>query len=628
MGQIVSAAAKPKRCNLNKLSQLETPAAGEHILVSSDNSMNAAGQGHFDSYIVGNGRDAATELPLQKFKAEELDEQINGKMITTETTEEIETLANKYINTNLESIPNSSTAKLNGTRCKVISVQEGDVFRIYGTGNTGAIRQWATAGSDKKYIRKSTTEDTRAIPAEVVIEAGEVYLGVNLYNYDSTTDKVVKVIRTTTRNPGMVDEISAIEQDVAEIKGTTITEYTPQALTADTYINMNLDLLPQQKSGTMEGVYSCVIFVEEGERYNIVGVGSSDALGLYAFTDEERNATYKSGELDTRNDGLVVTIPQGVARLYVNLCNYDSATDKVEKITTTQMGGYKGYTDEKVAEIANNKYPLLGKTIVCFGDSMTAFQGDYDGGKRWTDYFEDITGASVINVAIGGTRLCQRKISSSIITDPTATGYNSAMNLYSAIDIINMVRASCGMRFNDSFTYLELAQQFAQDINEDAVSAVDRLSNVDWNDVDGVIILGGANDWFSGNTHPGESGSKIGTSTLGAVNIIIESLLSTYKHLNIFWVTPYVTYYSSSRTSEDWCDNKVLNGMTGKQLISAIVNEVTLNHIPVCDLYNTLGWNEYNFSQYFRDTDNHHAYKGFRNIAEKIAAFIVCNKNL
>lgn len=65
MGQIVSSAAKPKRCNLNQLSQVPTPAAGEHILVSSDNSMNAAGQGNFDCYIVGNGRDAATALPLE-----------------------------------------------------------------------------------------------------------------------------------------------------------------------------------------------------------------------------------------------------------------------------------------------------------------------------------------------------------------------------------------------------------------------------------------------------------------------------------------------------------------------------------------------------------------------------------
>lgn len=66
MGQIVSAAAKPKRCNLQSLSSLGTPAAGEYILVSSDNSMNAAGQGNFDCYIVGTGRALATALPLMK----------------------------------------------------------------------------------------------------------------------------------------------------------------------------------------------------------------------------------------------------------------------------------------------------------------------------------------------------------------------------------------------------------------------------------------------------------------------------------------------------------------------------------------------------------------------------------
>ena len=62
MGQIIGGAAKPKRCNISQLSQLGTPAAGEHILVSSSNSMNAAGQGEFDFYIIGNNTDAAVTL--------------------------------------------------------------------------------------------------------------------------------------------------------------------------------------------------------------------------------------------------------------------------------------------------------------------------------------------------------------------------------------------------------------------------------------------------------------------------------------------------------------------------------------------------------------------------------------
>lgn len=64
MGQIVGLNAKPKRANLNALSLVPTPANGEIILVSSDNSMTSDGQGNFDSYIVGNGTTAATALPL------------------------------------------------------------------------------------------------------------------------------------------------------------------------------------------------------------------------------------------------------------------------------------------------------------------------------------------------------------------------------------------------------------------------------------------------------------------------------------------------------------------------------------------------------------------------------------
>lgn len=66
MGQIVGTKAKPKRANLNALANISTvPNAGEYILVSSDNSMTAAGQGNFDCYIIGDGTTAATSLELK-----------------------------------------------------------------------------------------------------------------------------------------------------------------------------------------------------------------------------------------------------------------------------------------------------------------------------------------------------------------------------------------------------------------------------------------------------------------------------------------------------------------------------------------------------------------------------------
>ena len=66
MGQIVGLNAKCKRANLNALSQVGTPALGEYVLVSTDNSMNADGQGNFDAYIMGDGTTSANSLELKK----------------------------------------------------------------------------------------------------------------------------------------------------------------------------------------------------------------------------------------------------------------------------------------------------------------------------------------------------------------------------------------------------------------------------------------------------------------------------------------------------------------------------------------------------------------------------------
>lgn len=614
MGQIAGKYDFLSRVNLKDLSTIPTPAAGEHILVSSNNSMNAAGQGCFDSYVVGDGTTAATSLELHKFKTEELDEQINGRIIVTESEEEVVMLDDKYINTNNQTCPNNYSAAMTGTKCKVIAVNVGDVYRIYGLGNTGAVRQWATAGSDKYYIRKSSTTNSRETPAEVVIEEGEAYLAVNLYNY-AEGDKAVKIVRTITRDSGLVDDVAQIQQDIAgindeitEINGTTTTDYTPQTLLDNKYINMNSSPLAQNYSGTMEGVYCCAVDVEEGEQYNIVGVGTTAALGLYALADADRMPTYKSGALNTRADGLLVTIPSGVARLYVNLCNYDSTTDKVEKVTITQSGGYKGYTDEKVADLG---HPLKGKTIVCFGDSIT--ENTYNG-KSYTNWIAEVTGATVINVGVGGSQIRQR-------TTPVDTPTTS-MQAYAALDICNMVRAAC----ENDFTQAQAGAEWTRDnASDDNTPIVARLSIIDWSQVYMVTIFGGTNDWGNASDHLGTSGSTNKGDTLGAINYINNLLSTTFPTIIVNWVSPivrWVNYASGSGTSKNWSDNLEKSGHTLKAYAKILGDEVVLSHIPFIDLYNTLGWNMANFSSFFGTNDGTHPTKGLEVIGKKLARII------
>ena len=203
-------------------------------------------------------------------------------------------------------------------------------------------------------------------------------------------------------------------------------------------------------------------------------------------------------------------------------------------------------------------------------------------------------------------------------------------NAYAALDIYNMVKSSC----EQDFTKQIAAANWLRDNEGDNNTAIiQRLVDIDWSKVDAVTILGGTNDWHNDGNFFGESGSTDANYTLGAINEIIRLLTSTYKHISLYWFTTIVRYETPSGTSiidarvhENWSDvwqNSA--GKTLKDTIQPIIAEVSNNKIPICDMYNTLGWNENNFSQYF-NIDNTHPYNGFEQIAKKMIGFINANR--
>lgn len=138
MGQIIGGAAKPKRCNQNKLSQLGTPAAGEHILVSSDNSMNAAGQGNFDCYIEGNGTTAATELELKLIADAQFDSNSRNAVSNQAFFREVEDGVNLSNYTTEKAMPggnNRWVVNNNSYTGKFIPVTAGDKYRLVASEN-------------------------------------------------------------------------------------------------------------------------------------------------------------------------------------------------------------------------------------------------------------------------------------------------------------------------------------------------------------------------------------------------------------------------------------------------------------------------------------------------------------
>lgn len=179
MGQIVSLAAKPKRCNLNKLSQLDTPAAGEHILVSSDNSMNAAGQGNFDCYIVGDGQKAASTLELHSISDEEITRgsrnSVSGNAVYKSMRMEVSVPIKSFVSGYYlaASVVGRAATKSSSANCSIsepIAVQKGDVVYCTHQG-TGIACICTTDANGTNYVAKAiSSNSTGTVTSSYTVE--------------------------------------------------------------------------------------------------------------------------------------------------------------------------------------------------------------------------------------------------------------------------------------------------------------------------------------------------------------------------------------------------------------------------------------------------------------------------
>lgn len=270
---------------------------------------------------------------------------------------------------------------------------------------------------------------------------------------------------------------------------------------------------------------------------------------------------------------------------------------------------------QRVERLENSSSGWNGKTIVCIGDSITEFKDSNS--KRYSDYIAELTGANVINIGIGGTQFKQRTIP---VVNPT-----SQWEAYAALDIINMIKAACEQDFEKQIN----AAEYLKSIDNN-ISIINTFQTIDWSSVSAVTIMAGTNDW-NGGEYWGTVDSTSINYTYGAIKEIIKMLMTTYPHLSVYWFTPTVRWLTDNegvRTDETFSDNFKRNNMSLREFSATIEELVKKYHIPVCDMYNTLGWNQYNFDQYFTSTDGTHPTKGrgMEMIAKKICSFIDSNR--
>lgn len=479
-----------------------------------------------------------------------------------------------------------------GLACTKVSVREGEKYIYSGEGSDYVIKYIIT-GRDNIIKRISTTKSRSK--EEITIEEGEMNMYVSFNSYNAETD-YLKMQEGMMRP--IKEEIDGLSNTTAQLVDAL---FPKVPITTNKYysvIGYSVGSVYPGQMTDVDGLACARVEVKAGDKYVCSCNGGTEYVRMYITVDSS-NIIKRIAPTASRGVFEISIEPDEVV-MYVSFAAYNPETDYLQLMSVNISG--------------SNTLPLQGKKIVCFGDSITEFSGAQG---RYSDFIASITGATVINVGIGGTQIRQRANATSNPTD--------ANQGYAGLDIVNLVKAVAA---KDYSIPMACAEWLSNNVGDNNVPIVERLMAIDWSTVDAVTFFAGTNDFIGGQVLGSESSTSAST-TLGAINTIITTLLTAYPHLKIYWFTPIVRWMASSlaeRTDENWSDNYTnTENKTLPDYVASISTTVKKWHLPVCDMYWELGINKVNFSQYFNDSDGVHPYKGFEEIGKKMASFIIAN---
>lgn len=225
---------------------------------------------------------------------------------------------------------------------------------------------------------------------------------------------------------------------------------------------------------------------------------------------------------------------------------------------------------------------LKGKTIVRFGDSIT------EDGAIVDETISALTGANIINVGVACARMT---------SDDSSQGYDG-------FSMTNLVFAYYNQKQGNEnpWSYQESQNEITKGNGDDNTEILNRLKNIDFSQVDYVLISYGTND-FAGNVPLGglcdSWWNETGKTFCGAVNFSVSMLLTMYPHLKIVFTSP--TWRGRLYEDEITCDNAINSeNLMLKHYVKSLKILCEKNHVQFIDLFN-IGINEFNHAQYLWD---------------------------
>ena len=258
--------------------------------------------------------------------------------------------------------------------------------------------------------------------------------------------------------------------------------------------------------------------------------------------------------------------------------------------------------------------PLAGKTIVCFGDSIT---GNFQVPDDYPTMLSNITGATVYNVGFGGCCMADNNQARKdftmcrLVDSIVANDYSAQEN--SGVSITYAAETSSG--------YIDSGIDYVP-------TRIATLKSIDWSKVDYVTIAYGTNDWTADYLLDNESNKYDTTTYLGAYRYAVEKLLTAYPQIKVLPITPLWRWWDAGAGGTVYGDSdnryNSVSHLSLIQFAEGLIQASKQYHFKVFDAYYACGYNKQNRFTYFFQTDGTHPKKYGREVfAQKIANMLM-----
>ena len=469
-------------------------------------------------------------------------------------------------------------------------------------------------------------------------------LVLKLQNIENDIDNLEDSVSDLSGN--LEDAVSDLSADIESIEN-TITDLKNDLTDSET-INIFDGTFPESGYFDADGVdASSASF----ERTNYIPVDATNStlyvlrtaqpyILSYCFYTENGTglgrATIFSGSDTPLTASISIPSTAKTIRLYTSISAYSGNL----MLSYTEQSEYVPYgtkyvladgivsennLDNALKEKINQAKQLAGKTIAFMGDSII---GNFYDSTGVCAQISELTGATVINCAFGGSRMAYEYSKWGDAT-PEATGYvegatDAQKNQVDQYRYWNML---CGARLADAvatgtWTMQENAVTNMTGKFSYFAERVNMMKNLDWTTVDFIMWEYGTNDFM---TNVALTGNDLFAYDY-AYRHAIETILTAYPQIRIITATPMYRWYQSDGTFTDDSNTHEVNDYQNAphkltDFVETAQDTSKAYQIACIDDYYTLCANRYTRLAFFNSTDGTHPNaQGRSRLAEHIAA--------